>query len=165
MSEEKKERGDIKTRFQKGNDIWKYAQNAGRPEVWTVEETCALAANLIEWMDKDTSICFAGFIGDNYITFQTIQWLKGKYPEFEYIYNMARNKIANRLAMKLGKEVHVVHYNRYQATYDDSLKSYDKEMAALKTSIDNEEQKIAEKKALETSGKIQEQIRDYLSKQ
>jgi hypothetical protein len=164
MSDETKVRADIATRFQKGNDIWKHAQNAGRPERWTVEETCALSANLLEWMDRDDSICLSGFIGDNYITFQTIQYLTNKFPEFLYIYNIARNKIANRLATRVGKSVHVVHYNRYQATYDDSLKSYDKEMMTAKTQLDNEEQKIAEKKAMETSGRIQEQIKEYLSR-
>jgi hypothetical protein len=164
MVEAPKLRPDIATRFQKGNEAWKKAQHAGKPEVWTEEVILVLCANLIEWMDKDTSICFAGFLADNYITYQTITYLRNKFPEFESLYNLTRTKIATRLATKVGKDVHVEVFKRYQAVYDDGLKSHEKEMANTKREEETEDQKIAHQKAIETSGKIHEQIKEYLDR-
>ena len=164
MEETPKERADIATRFQKGNEVWKLAQRAGRPETWTEEDVVSLAIKLLKWMDEEDSICMRGFTSDNHITYETMLHLGKRFPELERLYRMAKEKVANRLAQRLGKQVHPAYFNRYQAVYDSELKDHEKEMANVKSEQIGEQQKEAESKALEISGKISEQIKAYLEK-
>jgi hypothetical protein len=164
MDEAPKERADIATRFQKGNDIWKLVQKNGRPESWTQEAVDELSSKLIEWMEKEDSIIMCGFTSDNYITFETISWLNSRYPAFADLYRTAKQKIAGRMAQKLGKQVHPAHYNRYQAVYDAELKYHEKEMANVKAEQISEQQREAESRALEISSRIAEQMAKYLDK-
>jgi hypothetical protein len=164
MDETPKERADIATRFQKGNEIWKLAQKAGRPHTWTEEDVLSLAQRLREWMQKEDSICMRGFTSENNITYSTMIHLGSKFPELEHLYTMAKEKVANRLAQRLGKQVHPAYFNRYQAVYDNELKFHEKEMANVKAHQEDEQQKEAELRAFEISSKIAEQMKAHLDK-
>jgi hypothetical protein len=164
MDEKPKERADIATRFQKGNEIWKLVQRNGRPETWTQEAVDELSSKLIEWIDKEDSIVMCGFTSENYITFDTVMYLCSRYPDFADLYKSAKAKVATKLAQKLGKQVHPAHYNRYQAVYDAELKHHEKEMANVKAEQISEQQRDAELRALEISAKIAEQMKAHLDK-
>lgn len=150
--------------FKIGNEIWKLAQKAGRPETWTEDEVCSLAGKLLEWVDKEDSVCMRGFTSENRITYETISWLSGRFAEFAEIYRIARETIANRMAQKLGKQVHPAHYNRYQSVYDPELKAHEKEMANSKADQEDERQKELEARASVNSMRVAEQIKAHLDK-
>lgn len=117
------------TSFKAGNQMWKLRTRHGKPEYWTTEKIEEIIDALAIWMEKEDSIVMSGYRSEIGITYQTMVMLKEKSPDFKYIYELACEKVATRLAQKVGKKVHHVHYTRYIGIYDRELREAEKQMS------------------------------------
>lgn len=132
--------GANQTSFKPGNKAYDLSQ-MGRPEYWTEEKIEGLVIKLHDWLEKDDSICMAGFRGENSLTPNVMDHIRKKSAVFSSAYKNAQQIVANRMAVKLGNGVHQAHYNKYQSCYDSELKEHEKEMMAAKEASQEEERK------------------------
>lgn len=131
----------------------------GRPEYWTVERVSALCEKLKQWADLETSITLAEFRAQEEVHFKQIKWIKSKYPDFAAAYDLTREKLAARIARKMGRGVHPLHYQRYVALYDSELQEHDIDSASLKAAASIK----ANEQIVEAGKKIVDSLNSALS--
>lgn len=150
------------TSFKPGNRAYDLSK-MGRPEYWTDEKIEDLLVKLDEWVEKDASICMAGFRGQFSLTPDIMNHIRKKSPVFAHAYTNAQQIVANRMAEKLGNGVHQAHYNKYQSVYDSELKEHEKEMASIKAASQEEEAREKTIGALKMNERILNQVEELRS--
>lgn len=116
----------------------------GAPTQWTEERINNVILDLIEWAEKDDSICLAGFRADYYLSKRQMQVLRDKSPLFACSYELAQLKVAERLAKMTGKTVHQAVFNKYQTAYDSELMAHEIEMSHALAQKKQEELRTAD---------------------
>ncbi len=104
----------------------------GRPEYWTKERLESLCERLDSWANKSDAISMTEFRSEEELTMNMISYLKEISNDFSKRYDLAKEKIANRISKKAGRGVHPIHYNRYISLYDVELQQHDMAMASAK---------------------------------
>lgn len=108
-------------------------REVGRPEFWTEDRIKQLGERLETWSKNPESISMTEFRTDEELTMKVIEYLRGKSEEFCGMYDLAKQRIANRISKNAGKGVHPIHYTRYISLYDPELHRHDQEMASIKS--------------------------------
>ena len=152
------------TSFKLGNTMF-HREKLGTFEYWTEENINKEILGLLEWVEREDSICMSGWRGENSITMRAVYYLIDKSPVFRDSYELARAIVANRLATKVGGKVHQVHYNKYQSYYDGEIGDYEKTIALIKQTIEEDVKKQAKEEAQATISAIHQMIHGQPAKQ
>lgn len=150
------------TSFQPGNKMFNL-EKLGTLEYWTEEKIREEILGLIEWCQRDDAICMAGWRSENSVSLRAITYLREKSAVFREAYDSARAVVANRLATKVGGKVHQVHYNKYQSCYDGEIGEYEKSMALIKQTVEEDAKKAAKEEAKETLSLLHDQLKETYS--
>lgn len=145
------------TSFKPGHKMFNL-EKLGALEYWTEEKINEEIQSLYEWVQRDDSVCMAGWRGERSISHRALMYLKDKNAIFRDTYGLAQTIVANRLAQKQGDTVHVNCFNRYQGVYDHELKEHDKEMANIKAQSKADQDAEEAKRAYEMMQKLSNQF-------